>query len=168
MFYQEILVKVLNGKSSNFEIQDYRKKINKFVKSGALLQLFDENTDTNKIKYYMCLIRDDNFNYYFVLLDNNFEYRCHTYIYDTVYNYIKLDEYVKYNQEDEIEINENILNEVKEKKFCKMNIILLRNNNLDEKILLVKLLSGNYLFWINDDNNIKNIKNIKILKYKQI
>lgn len=165
MFYQEILAKVLNGKSSNFEIQDYRKKINKFVKSGALLQLFDENTDNDKIKYYMCLIRDDYFNYYFVLLDNNFNYRCHTYIYDTVYNYIKFDEYVKYNKEDETEINEIILNEVKEKKFCKMNIILLRKYNLDEKILLVKLLSGNYLFWLNDNNNIKNIK---ILKYKQI
>jgi len=162
MFYQEILTKVLNNLSSNFEIQDYRKKINRFVKSKALLQLFDENKDmADNVRYYMCLIRDEKFNYYFVLLDKNFNYRCHTNIYDTVYNYIKFDEYVLYNQETNFNITEDMMDEIKDGLVSKFNIVLLNGNHFNDKVLLVKLQSGNYLFCIND------IIKFKILKYQK-
>jgi hypothetical protein len=161
MFYQEILSYIFNNASSNFEIQDYRKKINRFVKSKALMQLFDENKDNAKIKYYLCLIRDDYYNYYFVILDHNFNYRCHSNIYDTVYNYIKFDEYIKYNHPDEFSIDNISLKDALKSKF---NIVLLNviENKSNQRLLLVKLQSGNYLFCINDLNK------LKIIKYKQI
>jgi hypothetical protein len=166
MFYNHILGLVLKNLASNFDIEDYRKKINKFVKSKALLQLFDENYDNNDIKFYICLIRDEYYNYYFVILDRNFNYRCHTNIYDTVYNYIKFDEYIKYNKSEEFIINDNILDEIELAMKSKFNIVMLGNINIEDKInqrlLLVKLQNGNYIFIINDINKLKILKYIKI------
>jgi hypothetical protein len=164
MFYQQILSYVYKHIASNIEIDEYKNRINKFVKSNALMQLFDSNSDENIC--YICLIRDDNYNYYFIMLNKDFNYICHSVIYDTVYNYIKLSEFIKYNESNDIYIdyesnNDNIYNCVK----SKMNILLLKTEYTGNKLLFVKLNYKNYIFSINDENRLNQIK---ILKYKEI
>jgi hypothetical protein len=161
MFYLELLNYIYTHIPSNLDLNKYKIKINKFVKSQALLQLFNDGNE-----YFICLIKDNNCNYYFMLLDKDFNYKCHSIIYDTVYNYIKFSEYIKYNQQQDINIDvlnmeDSIYNCVK----SKLNILLLKEEYNGNKILFVKIDSINYLFLINDINKFNQIK---ILKYNQI
>ena len=163
MFYLELLNNVYKHRPSNLDLEKYKTKINKFVKSAALLQLF---TDSYNGSYFICLIRDNNCNYYFMILDNDLNYKCHSIIYDTVYNYIKLSEYIKYNEKQLIDIDTRKMEDsIYDCIKSRMNILFLKEEYDGRKILFVKLEGVNYLFLINDINKFNQIK---ILKYNQI